>query len=227
MPANVALCTDTFRTPNYAGAIDPGDGQKNQTLTWSAFPVPVYKAPHHVFDFVIRKYDTNTIAKTALDRWVDLVPKGVTYKFVAADPEQGMSITYNLLSARPGAGDALGVTTLYFNASTGVMHKADTVINYWDGIKEDEVAFGLLFTTTHEFGHALFINGHSPYFADTMYFAASTVETKAPTQRDANTLSTAYCGTFNIVPLMLGRDHGPYTKVVIRCVKQGLVLSFP
>ncbi|MES1227616.1 MAG: matrixin family metalloprotease [Armatimonadota bacterium] len=215
-----ATCTESFRTPNYVTATDPGTSQLNQTLTWSSFPVPVYKAPHHVFTFGLNTYDTDNIAQTALDRWVAAVTPGLSYQFVGSDPAAGISITYNHLPGEPTAGDALGVTTLFYNASTGVMHKADTVINYWDTMTEAEVRFGLLFTTTHEFGHALFINGHSPAAADVMYYAASTVETRSTTVRDANTLATAYCGTFPTSALTLGRDVGPYTKVVIRCLRK-------
>ena len=204
-----------FASPNYLLSTDPGDGKINIPLKWDSFPVNVYRAPHHIFTFPLSSYDTDVIAKTALDRWVDAVPHGISYTFVPSDPTKGISITFNHLSRPPSAGEPLGVTTLFYNATSGLLHKANTVINYWDGITEAEVRFGLLFTTTHEFGHGLFINGHSPVFADTMYFAASTVEVKTVTQRDANTLASAYCGTFTGTPLTLGRDVEPDTKVTI------------
>jgi len=208
-------CATDFRSPNYVTATDPGTGEVNQLLHWESFPVSVYRGAGATWTFGPTSYESNTLTTTALNRWVNLVSHGVSFSDVPSDPATGISIAFNRISGPPSAGQALGVTRLTFNSSTRVLRKADMTINYWDSMSQAEVAFGLVFTLTHELGHALFINGHSDLPADTMYYAASTVETRTPTLRDANSLITAYCGTFPGTPLTFGRDQGPWTTVTI------------
>lgn len=220
---STAVCGTDFRTPNYATATDPGTGQRNQLLHWASFPVPVFRGTGKTWTFGPNTYDSDTMVTTALDRWVNLVPHGISYQYVGSDPSNGISVNFARISGPPTAGDALGVTLITFNSTTGELRKADTTINYWDTMSQSEVAFGLVFTLTHEFGHALFINGHSNIAADTMYYAASTVETRTPTTRDGNTLSTAYCGTFPGTPLIKQKSNGPWTTVRIAHRRKPLV----
>lgn len=220
------MCGTDFRTPNYATVTDPGTGQRNQLLHWATFPVSVYRGASKSWTFGPTTYDSNTMVTTALNRWVNLVPAGVTYQYVGSNPTTGISVNFSRISGPPTAGDPLGVTVLTFNSSTGELRKADTTVNYWDTMSQAEVAFGVVFTLTHELGHALFINGHSDNPSDTMYYAASTVETRTPTLRDGNTLDTAYCGVFPTAPLAGARSEGPWTTVKVYHRLPALVPSF-
>jgi hypothetical protein len=108
-----------------------------------------------------------------------------------------ISVGFAQVAQQPGAGDTLGFTSVTFDPDTLTLFEATITVNVWPGMSEAQVRQGLLSTIQHEFGHALFLNGHSEDSGDLMFFQASPSLLKPITTRDLNSLETAYCGDFN------------------------------
>lgn len=214
------LCGSTFSTPNYASAIDPGTGNDNLLLRWETFPVPVQVKNAVNFTVGGTTTSTNTIVDDSLTAWENAIVSGLRFTGSGTTPTSGITIEWNKIGGPPGGGDTLGVTLITYSPSTGIIKMAEVTMNYWDGMTVAEVRGGLTHTLTHELGHATFISGHSPTSTDVMYYAASTTETKTITTRDANTLDTAYCGSFLKVLNPSSRTINDWVTKRIECKKE-------
>lgn len=189
-------CGVNYLTPNYVQGVDPGDNDDNLILTWPGFPLNVYFASHQTATFGANTYDTTDLFWESLQRWV--TASGSNMQVTKLNSATGADITVdvNQLSTAPGGGGTLGYTQVTYYQSNGQIASAHVTINTWPGMNVAQFRDGLRATTAHEFGHALFLQGHSDQTADLMYYQGSSSLDKQISTRDQNSFLTAYCGTF-------------------------------
>ena len=212
-------CSSSFAVPNYASLTDPSTSQANFLVHWSSFPIKVFIASDVTKTFNSVDHNASEVIATALQRWSDVTTGGINYTIVTNQSAADVVVTFRNLASAPTAGQALGVTTITYTPSTKQVTHADMTINLWNGMSSDEFFLGLAKTVTHEFGHALFISGHSPFTADVMYWQSDPALDGTPTPRDQNTVVTAYCGVYpNSSPLTSSRE--PQAKITIVCPKE-------
>ncbi|MCS6923345.1 MAG: matrixin family metalloprotease [Fimbriimonadales bacterium] len=162
---------DTF-VPNYVP-------QLNHLLYWDRFPVSVYFVrDEHYSDYY------RTLALRGFDMWVQATSGVVQY--VEVDSPEGAQIT---VSFDPKTAD--GLTTYRYYPSSGRMVSAQVKVGTRNGD-----ALVIRCVAAHEFGHAIGIGGHSPDASDLMYPRITPGTLIAISQRDLNTIKTAYCSYF-------------------------------
>jgi predicted Zn-dependent protease len=189
-------CGTNYLTPNYVTATDPGDNQENVILTWPGFPLRVYFASNQTATYSGTTYDTTDTFLDALQRWSDASTGNMTFTKINTSTNADITVNVNQLASAPGGGGTLGYTQVTYYPSNGQIVSANVTINTWPGMTEAQFADGLKGTSTHEFGHALFLQGHSDQIPDSMYYQGSSALDKSLTTRDKNSFLTAYCGTF-------------------------------
>lgn len=189
-------CGPNYLTPNYVEATDPGDNEPNLILTWPGFPLNVYLASNQTRTFNGTTYDTDDLFWEAMQRWVSASGSNMQVTKVSTSTNAHITINVNQLSSAPGGGGTLGYTQVTYYQSTKQIVSANVTINTWPNMTIAQFRDGLRSTATHELGHALFLQGHSPVNADNMYYQGSSSLDKALTTRDQNSFLTAYCGTF-------------------------------
>ncbi len=180
-------CTSESYLPNYSKSI--------MLYRWNKFPLHVYFANSGV---VIKddgsRADLAPVALEGLNEWVNSTGGGIAYE-VTADPAlANMTVHFNTLSASPTVKDFLGVeqSSIFVD---GTMKSADIQLSVWSGMSTENVA-AFQETSAHEFGHALGLNGHSEDSRDVM-FAVHLINTMKPlSDRDVNSMKTAYCNSF-------------------------------
>lgn len=207
-------CGPTYKTPNYILAKDPSSGIQNDLRYWANFPVKVFIGPEIIFEDNGVVVNTTTMqTDAALQRWTTAA--GSTLFTKTSESQAQITITFNELPEEPGPGATLGRTIVTYYPSNNQLVSAEIIVNTWVGMTKAEFN-GLRQTITHEFGHALFLQGHSDVEADTMFWQ-SDPSTDAPlTTRDKNSFETAYCGDFS--DSLVSREvpnEKPVTKVII------------
>lgn len=193
----VKTCGPNYAVPNYAQAEDPSTGEDNLLLHWSGFPVRVYYANDIVFDPSGDNISAIDVVTTARDRWTTASNGGVTFDEVGSSGQADITVEFEHLDSQPSGGQSLAVTRITYQPSTSTIFSAEITIYTWDGMTKNQFENGLKSTASHEFGHALFISGHSPLNIDLMYFSASASQDKQISTQDRNTLETAYCGEYD------------------------------
>ncbi|MFM9872784.1 MAG: matrixin family metalloprotease [Fimbriimonadaceae bacterium] len=189
-------CGPNYLTPNYVEATDPGNSQANLILTWPGFPLNVYFASNQTATFSGNTYDTTDTFTEALTRWKTASSGSMTFTEINTATGADITVNVNQLSAAPGGGGTLGYTQVTYYPSTKQIVSANVTMNTWPGMTQAQFVDGLKSTAAHEFGHALFLQGHSDQNADNMYYQGSSALDKPLTQRDTNSFLTAYCGNF-------------------------------
>lgn len=190
-------CGPNYLTPNYTEATDPGDNEPNLILTWPGFPLNVHFASEQSRTFSGNTYNTTDLFWEAMQRWVSASGNNMQVSKVSTSTNADITVNVNQLSAAPGGGGTLGFTQVTYYPSTGQIVSANVTINVWPGMSAAQFRDGLRSTSSHEFGHALFLQGHSDQTADLMYYQGSSSVDKAITTRDQNSFLTAYCGEFS------------------------------
>ena len=181
----------TKYTPNYVDDLEAMRREtpvKNPTalLRWTRFPLSVY----------FERDSSYTTAKQALavqgfNRWVTKTgSNGVTYNVV--NSATGADIIVNFGTFTGGAGDILGQTFFSYDQQSRVFKKGVNIQIKFTGDNNND-----LITSSHEFGHALGINGHSGNPSDLMYFEGNEPFTGNITTPDLNTTKTSYNNVFN------------------------------
>lgn len=187
------VCSADAFLPNYVP-------QLNHLLYWDRFPVSVYFVRDERYSD-----DYRTLALQGFDLWVQAT--GGVVRYVEVDSPKGAQIT---VSFDPKTKD--GLTTYRYYPSSGRMVSAQISVGTRDGNP-----LAIRGVAAHEFGHAIGIGGHSPDASDLMYPQITPSTPIAVSQRDLNTVKTAYCSYFldrsRAVPPM--PDETPVEATVI------------
>ena len=212
------VCSTSLFSPNYILNRDPATGSLNRTLYWSNFPLRVAFRSNRTFpDGFGGTISVAAVAADAFGRWRHDTGGRVDFSIVgAADPAE-ITVQVVEVPGRPGAGGTLGQTQMRFVEPSGRLTEAEITLYVWPGITRAELTQGLRATSAHEFGHALFLLGHSENPADLMHTTINPTEDKFLTSADLNSLRTGYCDTFSRLREESRAPLGPIRTVVIRC----------
>lgn len=190
-------CTLDFATPNYALDTDPTRQVANELRFWPSFPLTIHVKNSLAQATANGPQTTNELLSQALQRWIDASNNQIQFKFTDDPTAADITLEFKETPSRPGPGEALGETTVTYYPSNSQLISAQIIVHYWPELTEEEFTLGLRATLTHELGHALFLQGHSPAPEDNMFNINNPTQDKPLTQRDINTFLTAYCGNFN------------------------------
>ena len=187
-PLGCAL--DTF-SPNYLQETDPSTGEPNEIHWWAQFPLRIY-FPNNP---TIQGMQLVPIAMEGFNAWSAVAGRTLAVE-VANEAQADVVVVFENVPTQPGGGDFVGQTSWTYSPSTFKTFSAEMTLRTWNNMTVNQVANGFRRTAQHEFGHVLFLAGHSPHNGDTMFpFGGGDVYT-ALTTRDQNSLKTAYCGSF-------------------------------
>ena len=189
-------CGPTFLTPNYVQAVDPADNTQNDLRIWFDFPVRVYIENEITLQDGGTEYNTTDSTNIAIQRWIDASETAGIITLTNNPSAAEITVFFDEVSTPPSGGGILATTSIVFFPSRGELVSAEITVNIWPNMTVEEFSEGLIQTITHEFGHALFLQGHSPVQPDTMYFQSNPSVDAPLTQRDINSFLTAYCGDF-------------------------------
>lgn len=195
-------CGVNFRTPNYVTANDPNNGQPNQLLYWPSFPVRIYFVNEVTATYNGVTYSTTDLFWEAANRWTSATSGGASFTTVNSSAAAQIIVNVNQLTAPPGNGGTLGFTHVTYFQSSRQLVKADITINVWPNMTREQFVDGLRRTTLHEFGHALFLQGHSDKVTDIMYPSSPSNQDGQLSQADINSILTTYCGNFGGSPVV-------------------------
>lgn len=214
--SGTVTCGPSFAVPNYASLTDPSNSRANVLVHWSGFPVKVFVKSDVTKTFDGTGHRASDTVATAFQRWSDSTTGGIRYTASPTQAGADIVVTFTNLATAPTSGQALGVTTITYATATQQVTHAEVTVNLWNGMTRDEFFLGLPKTLTHELGHALFLRGHSPFSSDLMYWQADPAVDTLPTNRDQNTVVTAYCGVYpDANPLAASRE--PQETLTIVC----------
>jgi len=131
---------------------------------------------------------------SAFNYWSSVVFKTVATK-VNTQQEADVVVSYENFATMP-LGTWIGYSSWNYFPWNYQTFNGNITIRTWDNMTAQEVSNGLLQTSQHEFGHMLFLGGHSEASPDTMYPYGQTDVYKPLTQRDQNSIKTAVCDSF-------------------------------
>lgn len=212
------VCSTSLFSPNYILNRDPATGSLNRTLYWTKFPLRVAFRSNRTFpDGFGGTISVAAVAADAFGRWKHDSGGRVDFTVVGtADPAE-IKVNVVEVPSRPGAGGTLGQTEMRFVEPTGSLTEATITLYVWPGITRAELSQGLRATAAHEFGHSLFLLGHSESSADLMFPSINPTEDKFLSSADLNSIRTGYCDTFSRLREESRLPLGPIKTVVIRC----------
>lgn len=216
--SNPLTCGPTYLTPNYVTAVDPGDNTPNEVLTWSQFPLRLFIKNTVTHPSTVATTDEHAIE--AASRWTNASNGQANFVRVTQQSQAQVTFEVATLPSPVGSGGTLGFTEVTYFQSNRQIVSARIVVNVWNGMTSDQFDKGLKNTITHEFGHALFMQGHSDADADVMYFQGELDVDSALTTRDVNSFLTAYCGNFRSRATRSNPDEKPVT-IRIECKNDG------
>lgn len=208
-------CGPNFATPNYVQVTDPGTQRQNTLRYWPSFPVRVYIENEETYDDDGTTVSTSDLTRIAMSRWVAAADNAPVFLETDNPSEAKIKIAFAQTTSAPGSGGTLGRTVVSFFPSNNQLVSAEITINLWPNMTRAQFVQGLRQTIAHEFGHALYLQGHSDVAADTMYYQTDPSKDGPLTTRDINSFHTAYCGNFgnNLTSRSLPGEQ-PVTEVV-------------
>lgn len=187
------VCSLDAFVPNYARDVE-------KLLRWERFPVRVYfeRDAHYT-------PTRQAIALQGFDQWIGVFYPQIRYEIVENPAQAQITVRFN-------PDDANGRVDFEYYRSSGLLSKVEMTIGVRGNNPTD-----IRSVAAHEFGHALGISGHSTDPADMMY---PTYVSNVPlrlTQRDINTLKTAYCHLFTNRAVSRGATSEAPVRGTIRC----------
>lgn len=207
-------CSLDEYTPNYDNETDPSTSTHNSIYWWNHFPLKVYFNS----DPTIQGQSGVAVAMSGFNAWSATAGTTVAVQVNSAS-DADIVVTFENHANAPGSGGTLGQTSWSYVPSTHRTTSATMDLVTWDTMTLAQMADGLRHTAQHEFGHVLFLGGHSTASADTMYPWSSIDTYSALTTRDNNSLNTAYCGSFSNRSISRAYE-GPLAHATISCLKE-------
>jgi hypothetical protein len=128
--------------------------------------------------------------------WSDVTGKAMAVQVASADSAD-LIVNFENLADQPRDGDFLGSTSWTYSPSSLQTFESEMILRTWNGITSTQISNGFRSTAQHEFGHAIFLAGHSPNDEDSMYPFSNVNDFVPLSIRDENSLLTAYCGSFD------------------------------
>jgi predicted Zn-dependent protease len=157
-------------------------------------PVKIYFANTGSFTDGNRQYDLKNTALEGFDQWKIATGGRVSYVVTMDSEEADIVVHFEQRSGSIQENSQLGLTTTIAVEAT-LVH-ADLNLHIYELMSVEEALVGLRETAAHEFGHALGIKDHSDNPDDVMFPTHDSDNAKQLTDRDVNTLKTAYCSLF-------------------------------
>lgn len=189
--SGVGACRGTSYLPNYANGIDPADGLPNRLYHWQKFPITVYiQSSNYTTPLLLQQIETG------FNWWVNSTSRLVSYQVVNTPAQADITVQFE---AKGMTG--YGALTSYSVDGSGNIQPGATItfnMTYLSQVAD------ITPVAAHEFGHALGIAGHSDQTTDVMFDGPSTYSLTELSNRDVNTLLTAYCGVARAVPVNPG-----------------------
>lgn len=191
-------CTVNDYVPNYVETMLVSDTTKPRLLWWAKFPLRVLWVRSGLWT-----PEREASVKVGFQRWVTkadtMLPSTPGPDFVDAisDADADWDLKVEFVDQSTLGGLRLGLTTVTYFVDTREIVTATMQIAVTDvqGNPFTDLAYQAV--GGHELGHALGIQGHSPYSDDQMFSTYNGSNQTTVTDQDANTLFTAYCATFN------------------------------
>jgi hypothetical protein len=203
-------CSLSLFSPNYLQVDDPSSGNPNQVHWWDHFPIRVYFTSTPT----LQGQSLAAVSLAGFNAWSEVAGKTVAIQ-VFSESQADLVVSFENLGGPPGDGDWVGQTSWSFSPSTKETFESEMTLRTWNGMTANQVANGLRGTAQHEFGHAIFLDGHSNNSQDSMYPFGSITTYTPLTTRDENSLATSYCGSFdNRAPSLV---KGPVITKTIQC----------
>lgn len=153
--------------PNYKASLGAG-------RQWSVFNVEYYVKP-------VEGRDIPALFRVALSHWEPSTQPLFTF---APSTDPSAILTVEVVPTGSLGSDTVGTTTVTYRKSDAKIVRAVILVDA--GLGNDLMPQVL----THELGHALGLDGHSPELADVMYARAHLP--LLVTERDRNTFSAVY-----------------------------------
>lgn len=211
-------CGFNFATPNYVQDTDPASGDQNVTRFWKTFPITLGFKNEVSYNDSGTTVTTSDQTRVAMDRWVNAADGTALFNEISNANNAKIQVEVNQLSAEPGAGGTLAQTLITYYPSSGEIIRAEITLNTWPGMTRNQFVNGLKRTMAHEFGHALYLEGHSETLTDVMYYQGNPSLDQQLTTRDINSLQTAYCGDYSNRSVRTNENETP-AVIVIECPK--------
>jgi hypothetical protein len=165
-PARGTPTTIVTLQPNYSARLD-------HRLSWSLLPIRVFFVPDKHYTV-----ERERIARAGFDHWTRATTNFIRYSVTRLAHRADIFVRFN-----PTLNG--GLTKTHFRK--GRLFRADMTV----GVAHDE-GDDIECTAAHEFGHALGIDGHSDDRDDLMYPVHVMGRSFGITERDVNTLASAY-----------------------------------
>lgn len=183
-------CSLDLHVPNYDQETDPSTHDPNQLHWWDHFPLKVYFSSEPT----IAGQNAADVAMAGFQGWNTPAGTNLVQK-VNSPSGADVVVDFEHQTSPPGGGDVLGQTGWSYNPQTFQVSSATVTLLTWDNMTNAQVN-GFRRTAMHEYGHVLFMGGHSEASADVMYPSGPVDQFTALTTRDNNSLKTAYCDSF-------------------------------
>lgn len=182
-------CQPTSYQPNYCRETDPSNNTANVMHWWQTYPLQIYFSASPT----LHSTNINSLVLKAFNYWSNSV--GFEVAVETKDLNKAHVVVDYPTSATMPGGTWIGRATWSYLPFNMQVIFGNVYLRLWDNMTAAEVADGLRQTAQHEFGHILFMGGHSPVAADSMYPWGITDQYKSLTLRDENSYKTSYCGT--------------------------------
>lgn len=199
-------CSVATYAPNYVETLRDSSGLGHFVV----FPVTVY------FD----RGGTWSRAREdafieGIQRWLDEFPVSSGPSFqITSDVNADVRVSFAPQSTLGGS--TVGLTTpRYFTSSREISYSTVAIATTNPSGSARSLS-AIRNTSSHEMGHAVGIFGHSPTYADQMYAFDDGTNQGIVTNRDVNTLLTAYCGIFGRADRSKKQTEGELVAVEIR-----------